>query len=177
MMKKLAKILGISVLTIGALAACSETDVKTGGSNNTEGKKTEQAEDTKKEDGKKFNAGISQEVNGLKINIAEVKITDEQIQVGLNLENATQQKLTFYPDQGNAIVGDMQLTANMFSGSGNVSGDVNAGVKMDGVIVYDTPDGKTIDVNKITEIKLDMGDVFNEESFDAKNATITIPVK
>lgn len=177
MMKKFAKILGISVLTIGALAACSETDVETGGSNNTEGKKTEQTQDSKKDDGKKFNAGITQEVNGLKINIAEVKITDKQIQVGLNIENITQQKMTFYPDQGNAIVGDMQLTANMFSGSGNVSGDINGGVKMDGVVAYDAPEGKTIDVNKVTEIKLDMGDVFNDETMDAKNATIAVPVK
>ncbi|RRN73949.1 hypothetical protein EI200_04520 [Peribacillus simplex] len=177
-MKKIAKILGITALSIGVLAACAETDVETGGSNDAEGKKTEQKKEAKKDDGsKKFNAGINHEVSGLKINIAEVKITDKQIQIGMNLENTTDQKLTFYPDQGNAIVGDMQLAAGLFGGSGTVSGDINGGIKMDGVVVYDAPEGKTIDVKKVTEIKLDMGDVFNDETMNAENATITIPVK
>ncbi|TCP25629.1 hypothetical protein EV207_12159 [Scopulibacillus darangshiensis] len=180
-MKKLLSVVGVGLLAVGVLAGCGETDVATGGSNNTEkasGKEQDKKASTKKDDASKtFNANVSKEMLGLKINIAEVKLSEDKIQVGLNLENTTQDKLSFFPDQGNAIIGDMQLSASLFGGSGNVSGDINGGVKMDGVIVYDVPEANTLDVKGVKEIKLDMGEIFNDKTMASKTVTVTIPVK
>jgi hypothetical protein len=146
--------------------------------NNEETKTTETQKPTPKvNEGKKFEAAVSQVVNGLTINIAEVKIEKDKISVGMNIENPTGQKLTFYPDQGSLVVGDMQLESNMFMGAGDVSGDVNAGVKKDGVIVFTAPEGKELDIPSITELKLNFGTVFNDESYATEEANIVVPVK
>jgi hypothetical protein len=111
------------------------------------------------------------------INIADVKITEDKIIVGMNFENSNTSKVSFYPDQGSAVIGSMQLSANMFMGSGEISGDINSKVKMDGTIEYTAPEGKKIDVQSVKEIKLDMGDIYNDATYDTANATIVIPVK
>lgn len=175
---KFTKALGLTALSMGLLVGCSDTTgVETGGSNNV-AKETAAAKETApKDDGsKKFNAAVAAEVMGLKINIADVKITDTEIQVGMNLENTTDGLLTFYPDQGSVVVGDMQLDANMFLGSGEVSGDINGGVKMDGVIVFSVPEGKTLDVAAVKELKFNFGDVFNE-NFETAPYVVAVPVK
>lgn len=128
-------------------------------------------------DVKDFNAAVSQTVNGLNINIAEVKIEKDKVSIGVNIQNPTQQKLTFYPDQGSIVIGDMQLDSNMFMGTGDVSGDVNAGVKRDGVIVFTVPEGKQLDIASVKEIKLNFGDVYNDSTYKSQEADITVPVK
>lgn len=175
---KFTKALGLTAaLSLGLMAGCSDTSgVETGGSNDV-AKETAAKETAPKDDGaKQFTAGVAADVMGLKVNIADVKITDKEIQVGMNLENTTDGLLTFYPDQGTVVVGDMQLDANMFMGSGEVSGDINSGVKMDGVIVFTVPEGKTLDVAAIKELKFNFGDVFNE-NFDTKPYSVTVPVQ
>lgn len=172
----------VALIIVIAIFSDDSEEVSTGTSTTTEQKNevsTASKNDAKAENAneKKFSAGISKTVGGLIINIADVKITEDKIVVGMNFENTTQSKLTFYPDQGSAIVGSMQLGANMFMGSGEISGDINSKVKMDGTIEYLAPEGKTIDVKNIKEIKLDMGDVYNDSSYDTANATIVIPVK
>jgi hypothetical protein len=126
---------------------------------------------------KDFNAAVSQTVNGLNINIAEIKIEKDKVSIGMNVENPTQQKLTFYPDQGSIVIGDMQLDANTFMGTGDVSGDVNAGVKRDGVIVFTVPEGKQLDIASVKEIKLNFGDVYNDSTYNYQEANISVPVK
>jgi hypothetical protein len=180
--KKLFKwafiLFGALIVLIIAIAIFSGNDeeVSTGTKNEVSTTTNKEAKPENANE-KKFTAGITKTVGGLVINIADIKITEDKIVVGMNFENTTQSKLTFYPDQGNAIVGSMQLSANMFMGSGEISGDINSKVKMDGTIEYLAPEGKTLDVKSIKELKLDMGDVYNDSSYDATNATIVIPVK
>lgn len=184
-MKSIKKLVKWAFILFGALIALIIVIAIFSGDSEevSTGTKTEVSTTTKNEakpvneNEKKFSAGITKTVGGLVINIAEVQITEDKIVVGMNFENPTQSKLTFYPDQGNAIIGSMQLSANMFMGSGEISGDINSKVKMDGTIEYLAPEGKTIDVKSIKEIKLDMGDVYNDSTYDAVNATIAIPVK
>ena len=137
---------------------------------------TKQADPTPS-DVKDFNAAVSQTVNGLNINIAEIKIEKDKVSIGMNVTNPTQQKLTFYPDQGSIVIGDMQLEANMFMGTGDVSGDVNAGVKRDRVIVFTVPEGKQLDIASVKEIKLNFGNVYNDSTYKSQEANISVPVK
>jgi hypothetical protein len=145
--------------------------------NDVETKTTETQKATPNVDeGKKFDAAVSQVVNGLKINIAEVKIEKDKVSIGMNIENTTQQKITFYPDQGSVVIGDMQLEANTFMGSGDLSGDINASVKKDGVIIFTVPEGKELDLSTIKELKLNLGTVF-DDALNTGEANITVPVK
>lgn len=165
---------GLGIVIVAAIASGGgeEETVSTGSTAN------EAKQEAKVDEGtKKFNSGITAEANGLKVTIGDVLIKEDKIEVGMTMENAGANKVTFYPDQGNAIIGNMQLSANMFMGSGEVSGDFNAGITQEGTIEYLAPEGKTIDVKNVKEIKLDMGDVFDDTTYDAENVTITIPVK
>lgn len=167
-------VLAIIVVIAIASGGGEEETVSTG----TTPTKDSKQETKKVDDGsKKFNSGVTAEANGLKVTIGDVLIKEDSIEVGMNMANNGSNKVTFYPDQGNAIIGNMQLSANMFMGSGEVSGDFNAGITQEGTIEYLAPEGKTIDVKNIKEIKLDMGDVFDDKTYESENVTITIPVK
>ena len=117
------------------------------------------------------------EVNGLKVALGEIKISKDKIQVGVNVENTGANSVSFYPDQGSAVVGNMQLDANLFLTDGDVSGDIQSGVLKEGVIEYLAPDGKEIDIAALTEIKLIFGDVFDDTTFESEEVTFTVPVQ
>lgn len=114
---------------------------------------------------------------GLKVSLGEIKIAKNKIQVGVNIENTGDNKVTFYPDQGSAVVGNMQLDANLFLTDGDISGDIQSGVLKEGVIEFLAPEGKEIDVDAITEIKLSFGDVFEDTNFKSQDVSFTVPVK
>lgn len=170
------------VLVLGLmLGACGESDVSTGGEGNSAEKKedTEKKEEAKKDDGsKKIDASDnSAEVLGMKIALGEIKIAEDKVSVGMNLENTTDSVLNFFPDQGQAVVGDMQLDANLFMTSGSIGGEVQGGVKQDGVIEFLAPDGKKIDVEAIETIKLIFGDVTTEDFMQSEPANFEVTVK
>ncbi|WP_299831430.1 hypothetical protein [uncultured Metabacillus sp.] len=170
-----------SALSLFLLGACGNSDVSTGGEgNSTEVKeeRTETKEAPKEESGKTIDASAQiVEAAGMKVGLGEVKIAEDKISVGINLENTTQEALSFYPDQGSAVVGDMQLQANLFLTTGTLGGDVQGGVKQEGVIEFLPPEGKTIDTNAITEIKLIFGDVTTADFMTSKAVEFTVPVK
>lgn len=172
----------LSVLLLSVLAACGSSDVSTGGEGNSTEKKTETTEskeETPKEETGKTIDATSQTVEaiGMKVGLGEIKIAEDKISVGINLENTTDKALSFYPDQGQLVVGDMQLDANMFMTSGDIGGDVQGGVKQDGVIEFLAPEGKTIDTEAITEIKLIFGDVVTEDYMESKPVEFVVPVQ
>ncbi|MCY8504515.1 hypothetical protein [Bacillus atrophaeus] len=158
-----------------ALAACGSTDDVSTGSSDSKDKKTEE----KKDDGSKKVDASSQstEVLGMKVSLGDVKIMKDKINVGLNIENTTDKALSFYPDQGNAVIDSMQLSANMFLTDGEVGGDVQGGVKQEGVLEFSAPEGKEIDVDSVKEIKLNFGDINTEDFMNTKSVTLTVPVK
>lgn len=175
-MKKLLFLLSASLLVLGA---CGNSDVSTGGDgNSTEKKETAKQETPKEESGKTIDA-TNQTItaSGMKVGLGEIKLTEDKISVGMNLENTTDKVLSFYPDQGKLVVGDMQLEANMFMTSGSVGGDVEGGVKQEGVVEFLAPEGKTIDVKAIKELKIKFGDVTTEDFMTTKPVSFNVPVK
>lgn len=114
---------------------------------------------------------------GLKVGLGEIKIFKDKLQVGINVENTNSSKISFYPDQGSAVIGDMQLDANMFLTDGSISGDIQSGVKKDAVLEFLVPEGKKLDVKSVKEIKLNFGEIYDEKTFDTKEITFTVPVK
>jgi hypothetical protein len=174
------KIALTSIALTSALAACSPpADVKTGGSNSVAASAPaaeNKAAENKDESGKKFTAGVSTEVLGVKINVADVSIKGTEVNVGLNYE-ATK-PVHWYPDQEAKLqIGDMQLDVNMLMNTGLNNGDIGAGVKSDGVLQFMPPGGKTIDINKVKELKLYLGEIVSEDFMSTKKVEITIPVK
>lgn len=179
-MKKLLLALLSTTLLI-LLGACGNSDVSTGGSANSTEKKTDatKAKSTQTEDNSKTINASSQSINaiGMKVGLGEIKISEEKIEVGININNTTSKVLNFYPDQGHLVIGDMQLDANMFMTSGEIGGEVQGGVKQDAVIEFTAPEGKTIDVKSVKQIKLIFGDVTSEDFMSSKGVQFNIPVK
>ncbi|MBD1379150.1 hypothetical protein [Metabacillus arenae] len=177
-MKKLLILLSALLLLI--LGACGSSDVSTGGEgNSTEAKKEGQKEEKKVEEGTKTIDATSQTVEaaGMKVGLGEIKISKDKIEVGVNLENTSDGVLHFYPDQGSAVIGDMQIDSNMFMTDGDLGGEVQPSVKQDGVLQYLAPDGKEIDVNAISEIKLIFGEVNTDDYMTNEKVEFTVPVK
>lgn len=104
-------------------------------------------------------------INGLKITIGEVQVEKDCILIGMTIKNESSNKLSFFPDQGCVVVGDIQLEGNLFRTEGDISGDFHPGVEKSGVAVFTVPEGKTLNPKEITEIVLHAGDVFNEATF------------
>ncbi|TWL13345.1 hypothetical protein CHCC15075_1703 [Bacillus licheniformis] len=65
----------------------------------------------------------------------------------------------------------------MFLTDGAVGGDVEGGVKQDGVLEFSVPEGKEIDVNSVKEVKLKFGDVTTEDFMKNQDVSFTVPVK
>jgi hypothetical protein len=171
----------LSTLLLLGLGACSSSDVQTGGTGNSTEKKTETntTKETPKEDNSKKVDASKQTINaaGMQVGLGEIKITEDKISVGINLANTTKEALTFYPDQGHLVIGDMQLDANLFMTEGDIGGEVQSGVKQEGVIEFLAPEGKKIDVNTVKEIKLFFGDVVTADYMTTKEVNFVIPVQ
>lgn len=170
---------GLKVMTVTAgmallLGACSESDVNTGAKETAKAPKATEA----KAEGKSIDASAQTiTAAGLIVNLAEIRITDDKISVGINIENTSEQDVSFYPDQGSIVIGDMQLSANMFMTSGDIGGDVLPGVKQDAVLEFLAPDGKSLDPAAITEIKLALGDVTTGDFMTSEPVNFTVPTK
>lgn len=174
-MKRTIKIIGLSLTLTSILAACTPPqDVKTGGANDVAASKP--ATEKKDESGKKFTAGISGEFLGVKINIADVAIKENEVNIGVNFE--AKRPVHWYPDQESKLqIGDMQLEVNPLIQTGLNNGDIGTGVKSDGVLQFHPPGDKKIDIKKVKELKLSMGEITSENFDKTKKVEITIPVK
>lgn len=165
-----------------ALVACGNSDVSTGSEGNSTEKKEEpkeNAEEKPKDDGSKTVDASKQstEAAGMKVALGEVKVAADKISVGINLENTTSDALSFFPDQGHVVIGDMQLDANLLMTTGDIGGEVQGGVKQDGVIEFLAPDSKQIDVASVKEIKFLFGDVMTADFTQTKPVEFTVPVE
>ena len=134
----------------------------------------------KEEEGEEVDDGIYEinetyEVNGLTINISTIEVSDDDVKIAMKLANNSENTLSFYPDQGDIIIGNKQVGANMFMTDGDVSGDIHAGVEKSGVIRFILDDG--ISADDIEEITLKLGDVYNEDEFNAKEFSETLSLK
>jgi hypothetical protein len=167
----------VLIIIIAIFSSGNDDKVSTG--SKTESSTTNKKSETPKDDGSKKVDASNQNVTaeGLKVGLGEIKILDSKIQVGINVENTKSNKVTFYPDQGSAVIGNMQLDANLFLTDGDISGDIQGGVKKEAVLEFLAPDGKKIDVKNVKEIKLMFGDVYDDKTMNTKDVSFTVPVK
>lgn len=117
------------------------------------------------------------EVNGLKIRIGEVVVQKDRVIVGMTVTNPGEDTLSFFPDQGNAVVNGMQLEANLFFTEGDVSGEITGGASKEGVVHFLAPEGKSLDPAQVKEVRLNLGEVFNDKAMTAKEFNETISLK
>ena len=115
------------------------------------------------------------EVNGLTIDISTIEVSDDDVKIAMKLANNSENTLSFYPDQGDIIIGNKQVGANMFMTDGDVSGDIHAGVEKSGTIRFILDDD--ISTDDIEEITLKLGDVYNEDEFNAEEFSETLSLK
>lgn len=170
----------VLVVAIAALGG-EEEKVSTGTKTESEPKAEETAttETAAKEDGTKLVDASAQlaDAIGLKVGLGEIKISKDKIQVGVNLENTNTDAVNFYPDQGSAVIGDMQLNANLFLTDGDIGGEIQGGVKQEGIIEFLAPEGKEIDVATVTEVKLVFGDVVSADFMNTQAVEFVVPVQ
>lgn len=170
----LGVILIVVLLIVVVMFSGGEENVSTGTDSTASN-----TEEKSKEAGTKTIDASSQtiEVAGMKVGLGEIKISKNKVEVGINIENTSNNMLMFYPDQGSAVIGDMQLDANFFLTDGDIGGEVQSGIKQDAVLEFLTPEGKEIDVNSLKEIKFLFGDVVTEDFMTSEPANITVPVQ
>lgn len=180
-MKKLIMLL-FSALLIGILFACDEG----GEGESNESTTNESASETSEmsvnaEEKEEENSGIVEvnktyNVNGLDIKIENIEITDDKVRVAMTIVNNSDTTKTFYPDQGFLVVGNKQVEADIFATEGDLSGDIFGGVEKSGVVIFNVADSG-INFDEASEINLRLGDVFDEESFNAEEFAETIAIK
>jgi hypothetical protein len=177
-MKKSVKMFGIAGLIAAIAVGCSSPSVETGGRNQVEAGGSEAKVEQEKAPGKRFKSDVSGEFLGLNINVAEVAISPDKVEVGINFENKASDKVSWYPDlEAKAVIGDMQLEGDPLHDSGLTTGDIANGVKSDGSFAFIPAGDKKIDVKKVKEIKLRLGEVTSGNFTQTKNIELTVPVK
>lgn len=175
-MKKMIMLL-FSALLIGILSACDDG----GESESNESTTNEGASETSETNTEEENSGFVEvnetyNVNGLDIMIENIEITDDKVRVAMTIVNNSDTTKTFYPDQGFLVVGNKQVEADIFATEGDLSGDIFGGVEKSGVVIFNVADSG-INFDETSEIVLRLGDVFDEESFNAEEFAETIAIK
>lgn len=182
-MKKLIMLL-FSVLLIGILSACDDGGEGESNESTTNESASETSETNTEEEEKEeasVDSGIVEvnktyNVNGLDIKIENIEITDDKVRVAMTIANNSDTTKTFYPDQGFLVVGNKQVEADIFATEGDLSGDIFGGVEKSGVVIFNVADSG-INFDESSEIVLRLGDVFDEESFNAEEFAETIAIK
>lgn len=162
-----------------ALAACGSAENVYTGSDSAKAESSEKEKTTESEDtSKKIDVSDqSMTAAGLKVGLGDIKILEDKIQVGINVENTNSDAVSFYPDMDSAVIGDMQVDANMFMTDGNISGDIQGGVKQEAVLEFLAPEGKSIDPASVKEIKLVLGDVTSADYMTTEPVEFTVTVE
>lgn len=178
MKKYLTLVLLLSFLLIGILSACDDGGEGESNESTTNESASETSETNTEEE---ENSGIVEvnetyNVNGLDITIENIEITDDKVRVAMTIANNSDTTKTFYPDQGFLVVGNKQVEADIFATEGDLSGDIFGGVEKSGVVIFNVADSG-INFDEASEINLRLGDVFDEESFNAEEFAETIAIK
>ncbi len=123
-------------------------------------------EEKEKEPEEKIDQGVykvdyNENINGLEIEIPEIEVTKRKILVTILTKNTTEETISFYPDQGDIIIDDTQIGANMFSSKGDVSGDIHSGIKKEGILVFLAGD-KEFSVENINKVRLNLGRIYSD---------------
>lgn len=162
---------------IGAIFTADVDEVETASTIETseESTEVEPDEETEAESEGIYEINETYEVNGLTIDISTIEVSDDDVKIAMKLTNNSETTLSFYPDQGDIIIGNKQVGANMFMTDGDVSGDIHAGVEKSGTIRFILDDD--ISTDDIEEITLKLGDVYNEDEFNAEEFSETLSLK
>ena len=181
MKKYLTLVLLLSFLLIGILSACDDGGEGESNESTTNESASETSEMSVNAEEEEENSGIVEvnktyNVNGLDIKIENIEITDDKVRVAMTIANNSDTTKTFYPDQGFLVVGNKQVEADIFATEGDLSGDIFGGVEKSGVVIFNVADSG-INFDEASEIVLRLGDVFDEESFNAEEFAETIAIK
>ena len=181
MKKYLTLVLLLSFLLIGILSACDDGGEGESNESTTNESASETSEMSVNAEEEEENSGIVEvnktyNVNGLDIKIENIEITDDKVRVAMTIANNSDTTKTFYPDQGFLVVGNKQVEADIFATEGDLSGDIFGGVEKSGVVIFNVADSG-INFDEASEIVLRLGDVFDEESFNAEEFSETIAIK
>src|SRR5690606_18479540 len=178
-MTKLIMLL-FSALLIGILSACDdggEGESNESTTNESASETSEMTVNAEEEENSGFvEVNETYNVNGLDIKIENIEITDDKVRVAMTIANNSDTTKTFYPDQGFLVVGNKQVEADIFATEGDLSGDIFGGVEKSGVVIFNVADSG-INFEEASEIVLRLGDVFDEESFNAEEFAETIAIK
>lgn len=162
--------IALIVSAITAVPDASEPAVATSDSN-------EEVDKSSEDDSEKIiEVNEEYEVNGLNIVIEDIEITEKDVKISMNVKNESDNTKTFYPDQGDIVIGNKQIGANMFMTDGDVSGDIHTGVEKSGTLRFLNDDDELIP-SEITEIELMLGNVFDEETYDSEDFKEVINVE
>jgi len=162
--------IALIVSAITAVPDASEPAVATSDSNEEDDKSSEDDSE------KIIEVNEEYEVNGLNIVIEDIEITEKDVKISMNVKNESDNTKTFYPDQGDIVIGNKQIGANMFMTDGDVSGDIHTGVEKSGTLRFLDDDVELIP-SEITEIELMLGNVFDEETYDSEDFKEVINVE
>jgi hypothetical protein len=180
-MKKLVKVLGVS-LAVGALVVgCEETkEVKpVSNASNQETVKPEAKEEATTPKEKKIPVDTKVSYLGLDIEIKAVVFTDDAVGLHLVAKNTGSKAVEgFFPDQGNIKMGDLQLSAQPeFEGHLPTNGRVEPGAKFEAPLVYTMPQGQKLDPSDIKKLEVNLGEVSDVDFMKTEQIKFDVKVR
>lgn len=114
-------------------------------------------------------------INELSVTVNTVEITEDDVKVSLTIVNDSDNSKSFYPDQSDIVIGNTQISANAFMTKGDVSGDIHSGVEKSGTIRF--PSDAVIDVEEVTEMRLKLGNIYDDTTHETEEFDEVINVE
>src|SRR5690554_1695372 len=179
------------IVTLLVLSACGNTDEPAQADNETENQTEEKAnnsgdnveeieqnpndneESTEEREGEAEIAddGIRKidelfHVNGLDVLIESIEFKRNELDIYVRITNVSDNTLSFYPDQGAIVVGNRQIDADFWGSDGSLAGEIYSGVEKEGFVPFEVGE---LNADEIEDIRLMLGQVYNEDTYSAED--------
>jgi Domain of unknown function (DUF4352) len=124
---------------------------------------------------KTIRMGKPLDFSGLLLQLTKVQVERERVVVDMVIKNNTNQKINFYPNQGNVVIGTLQLETSYSRSASDLSGDIYPKVEKSGSIIFTIPAGKTLSPRSVKKLEFHFGKQYDEE-YKSGEVSLTLPV-
>jgi hypothetical protein len=175
-MNKIAKLFGIALLSGSLLVGCSmaDKDVSTG----TDEANAEESSDAASVP-KTVKVNKTVEAMGVKLTVGEIKLKQDEIQVGVSLHNTSSDTRNILLDMDTKLIvdGETQVTPNPFMGD-TLDNEMAGGIKQSAVMVFPTKDKDSLNPSKVKKLEIRFPSVSSSDfTSEKKIDPITVNVK
>lgn len=136
---------------------------------------TEEEQEKEKGSGTLVDVNAEKDFKYMQVGVGRMLLKPDVIEVELTYENLTDETVSWFPNQGQLVVDNIQLETDVLA-SDQISGEVRPGVKSSGIIAFKPPRGQSLDVPSVKTVNFYLGTIYPEDLTKSKTKEIEFAV-